>query len=117
MVISHRVVAENAGRGWRGKNQLIIHDKYSCAIRFTSVIVSFPLIWSKKAESKCGTCTACEDVCGFIKYREVLPDYRENCRRYILFLKSKGIKKDICGKCIKACYQSSIFQDIFALPS
>ena len=116
MVISHRVVAENAGIGWRGKNQLTIHDKYSCAIRFASTIVPFPLNWSKKAESKCGECTACEDVCGFIKNGDVLPDYRENCRRYILFIKSKGIEKDICGKCIKACYQSSIFQDVFILP-
>jgi len=116
MVISHRVVAENAGIGWRGKNQLTIHDKYSCGIRFASIIVPFPLNWGKKTDSKCGECTACEDVCGFIKYRDVLPDYRENCRRYILFLKSKGIQKDICGKCIKACYQSSIFQNIFSLP-
>lgn len=117
MVISHRVVVENTGIGWRGKNQLTIHDKYSCAIRFASIIVPFSLNWGKKTESKCGQCTACEDVCGFIKNREILPDYRENCRRYILFLKSKGIEKDICGKCIKACYQSSIFKDVFSLPS
>lgn len=117
MVVSHRVVAENAGIGWRGKNQLTIHDKYSCAIRFASIVVPSQLNWSKKTESKCGDCTACEDVCGFIKNRDLLPDYRENCRRYILFLKSKGIEKDICGKCIKACYQSSIFQDVFSLPS
>lgn len=117
MVISHRVIAENAGIGWRGKNQLTIHDMYSCAIRFASIIVPFPLNWGKKTKSKCGECTACEDVCGFIKNRELLPDYRENCRRYILFLKSKGIEKDICGKCIKACYKSSIFQDVFSLPS
>ncbi len=117
MVISHRVVAENAGIGWRGKNQLTIHDKYSCGIRFASIIVPYPLIWSKRTESKCGECTACEEVCGFIRNRDILPDYRENCRRYILFLKSKGIEKDICGKCIKACYQSSIFRDVFSLPS
>jgi epoxyqueuosine reductase QueG len=117
MVISHRVVAENSGIGWRGKNQLTIHEKYSCAIRFATIIVPYPLEWGKKTESKCGLCTACEDVCSFIKNRDILPDYRENCRRFILFLKSKGIEKDICGKCIKACYQSSIFQDTFLLPS
>ncbi|MHA1964073.1 MAG: hypothetical protein ACXACG_01150 [Candidatus Thorarchaeota archaeon] len=117
MVISHRVVAENAGIGWRGKNQLTIHDTYSCAIRFATIIVPFPLRWSEKTESKCGECTACEDVCGFIRKRDILPDYRENCRRYIVFLKSKGMEKAVCGKCIKACYQSSIFQDMFSLPS
>ena len=117
MVISHRVVAENAGISWRGKNQLTIHDKYSCAIRFASIIVPFSLTWGERTESRCGECTACEDVCSFIKNRERLPDYRENCRRYILFLKSKGIEKDICGKCIKACYQSSVFRDEFSLPT
>ena len=117
MVISHRVVAENAGIGWRGKNQLTIHEKFSCAIRFATIIVPYPLSMSDRSESKCGSCTACEDVCTFIKNRDILPDYRENCRRYMLFLKSKGIEKDICGKCIKACYQSSIFKEVFSLRS
>ncbi|MFX1560765.1 MAG: hypothetical protein ACFFBL_09270 [Promethearchaeota archaeon] len=116
-VISHRVVAENAGLGWRGKNQLMIHEKFSCAIRFASVIVPYALDWNEKSEAKCGSCTACEEVCSFIRNREILPDYRENCRRYILFLQSKGIEKDICGKCIKACYQKSVFSDVFSLRS
>ncbi|MFW9918779.1 MAG: hypothetical protein ACFFED_04220 [Candidatus Thorarchaeota archaeon] len=115
MVISHRAIAEQAGLGWRGKNQLIIHERYSCAIRFASVIVNLPLTYGSVAASKCGECTACEDVCKFIKNRDMLEDYRENCRRYILFLKSKGIEKDICGKCIKACYRSSIFHNQFSL--
>ncbi|MFW9768593.1 MAG: hypothetical protein ACFFF9_05800 [Candidatus Thorarchaeota archaeon] len=115
MVVSHRVVAENAGIGWRGKNQLVIHEKYSCALRFSSVLVNLPLIHGEKMESKCGECTACEDVCGYIRHREKLPDYRENCRRYILFLKSNGIEKDICGKCIKACYRKSDFSKQFSL--
>ena len=116
MVISHRVVAEQSGIGWRGKNQLMIHKRFSCAIRFATVIVPYLLEWNERSEPSCGSCTACEEVCTFIKNRERLPDYRENCRRYILFLKSKGIEKDICGKCIKACYQSSIFRDKFSLP-
>jgi len=115
MVISHRVVAENAGIGWRGKNQLIIHEKFSCAIRFASVIVNLPLIHDERMVSRCGDCTACEDACGYIRHRDKLPDYRENCRRFILFLKSKGIEKDVCGKCIKACYRSSIFHNTFSL--
>ncbi|MHA1576296.1 MAG: hypothetical protein ACTSU3_02935 [Candidatus Thorarchaeota archaeon] len=115
MVVSHRVVAELAGVGWRGKNQLIIHDRFSCAVRFSSVIVSIPLEHGTQLESKCGECTACEDVCSFIKYRSKLPDYRENCRRYILFLKSKGLEKDVCGKCVKACYRSSMLSRQFQL--
>jgi epoxyqueuosine reductase len=117
LVISHRAVAELAGVGWRGKNQLVIHEKFSCAIRFASVIVPYTLDWGNRIESKCGSCSACEDACTFIKNRNKLPDYRENCRRYILFLMSMGIEKDICGKCIKACYKNSIYRDEFILPS
>ncbi|MHA1863340.1 MAG: hypothetical protein ACTSWA_06205 [Candidatus Thorarchaeota archaeon] len=115
LVVSHRVVAENSGIGWRGKNQLIIHEKFSCAIRFASIITTMPLQHGGKIESMCGDCTACEDACGFIRHRDILPDYRENCHRYIQFLKSKGIEKDICGKCIKACYRQSKFQNQFSL--
>ena len=115
MVVSHRVVAENAGLGWRGKNQLIIHERFSCAIRFASIITNVPLLHGKRMESMCGDCTACEDICGFIRHRDILPDYRENCHRYIKFLMSKGIENDICGKCIKACYQDSKFRNLFSL--
>jgi len=115
LVISHRVVAENSGIGWRGKNQLVIHEKFSCAIRFASIITTMPLQHGERMKSMCGDCTACEDACGFIRYRDILPDYRENCRKYLLFLKSKGIEKDICGKCIKACYRQSKFQKQFTL--
>ncbi|MFW9844322.1 MAG: hypothetical protein ACFFEV_07090 [Candidatus Thorarchaeota archaeon] len=115
LVISHRVVAENSGVGWRGKNQLIIHKRFSCAIRFASVITSLPLQHGERMESQCGDCTACEDACGFIRHRNILSDYRENCHRYIQFLKSKGIEKDICGKCIKACYRDSKMRNQFEL--
>ena len=115
LVVSHRVVAENSGIGWRGKNQLVIHGKFSCAIRFASIITTIPLEHGERMESMCGDCTACEDACGFIKHRDILPDYRENCHRYIQFLKSRGIEKDICGKCIKACYRQSRLKEQFSL--
>ncbi len=116
MVVSHRAIAEQAGLGWRGKNQLIIHEKFSCAVRFASVIIPVSLEYGTPVGSRCGSCTACEDACTFIKNREKLTDYRENCRRYILFLKSKGLVKDVCGKCIKACRENGIFSSRFSLP-
>ncbi|MFW9807257.1 MAG: hypothetical protein ACFFFK_11065 [Candidatus Thorarchaeota archaeon] len=115
-VISHRTIAEHAGLGWRGKNQLTIHERFSCAIRFASIIYPNKLRWATQQSTKCGNCTACEDACSFIKNRDRLPDYRENCRRYILYLKSQGIEKSVCGKCIKACYRSSIHTHAFSLP-
>ncbi|MGY5876572.1 MAG: hypothetical protein RTU30_12560 [Candidatus Thorarchaeota archaeon] len=103
--LSHRLVAEKAGLGWRGKNSLLIHPKFSCALRFTSVITDIVLPHGQSMTSMCGECSACEDVCSFIRYREVLSDYRENCRRYLTYLGRQGITAAVCGKCIQACFR------------
>ncbi|NIM45116.1 MAG: hypothetical protein GTN80_05735 [Nitrososphaeria archaeon] len=112
MTVSHRVVAENAGLGWRGKNELLIHERYSCALRFASVIVDTPLNIAQKKDLSCGDCTACLDVCSFLRNKEMLENYRENCRRHIVAL---DLKDEVCGKCILACYRQSIFSDKFQL--
>jgi epoxyqueuosine reductase QueG len=108
MTVSHRVIAENAGLGWRGKNELVVNEKFSCAIKFASVITDLPLIHGEKVETSCGECEACLKSCPFLKNKDKLEDYRENCRKYILKL---GLKAEVCGKCIKACYRNSIFRE------
>ncbi len=112
ITVSHRVVAENAGLGWRGKNELIVNEKFSCAIRFASIIVDLPLPSGRKIESLCGECEACLEACPFLKNKDKLENYRENCRRYIIQL---GLDAPVCGKCIKACYRNSIFSNRFKL--
>ncbi len=115
LTISHRAIAENAGLGWRGKNGLLINERYSCAIRFASVVTSLPLPQGSRIEPKCGHCTACEDACTFIKYRSQLKNYRENCRKYLVYLRSQGLNRDVCGKCIQACLRRGIYKDQFVL--
>jgi len=115
LTISHRVVAEMAGLGWRGKNGLLISEKFSCAIRFASVLTPHLLKAPRKMDLQCGECHACEDVCTFIRNREILPNYRENCRKYLVHLQSQGLTHEVCGKCIKACYRQSIFSEKFNL--
>lgn len=112
MTVSHRVIAENAGSGWRGKNELVINEKFSCALRFASVITSLPLIHARKVEVSCGDCEACLEVCSFLRNRDKLKNYRESCRRYIAQL---GLKGEVCGRCIKACYRHSMFSSRFRL--
>jgi len=112
MTISHRVVAENAGLGWRGKNELVVNEKFSCAIRFASIIMSLPLIHGRRVESSCGECEACLEACPFLKNKDKLENYRENCRRYIVHLR---LEAEVCGKCIKACFRNSIFSEKFKL--
>lgn len=112
MTVSHRVVAENAGLGWRGKNELIVNSRFSCALRFASIITDLPLAYGRKVKISCGPCQACLDACPFLKNKEKLKDYRESCRKYIQKL---GLEAEVCGKCIKACYNNSIFKNKFKL--
>jgi epoxyqueuosine reductase len=112
MTISHRVVAENAGLGWRGKNELIVNERFSCALRFASVIVDFPVTHGAKVKSTCGECEACLQACTVLKNKDRLKNYRENCRKYLNQLR---LEAEVCGKCIKACYRYSIFSDRFKL--
>ncbi len=112
MTVSHRVIAENAGLGWRGKNELIVNDKLSCAVRFASVITSFPLIHARKVEASCGNCEACLEACSFLRNKDKLKNYQESCRKYIVQL---GLDGEVCGKCIKACYRHSMLSNRFRL--
>jgi len=96
-VVSHRVHAEKAGIGWRGKNSLIVNPMYSCMIRLSGVITDTPLVHTHGIDEGCGDCSSCEEVCTFLKHRERLDDYREQCM---------GLDDEVCGKCIKACVYS-----------
>jgi len=102
-VVSHRVHAEKTGIGWRGKNSLIVNPRYSCMIRLSGVITDTPLIHTPSIKEGCGDCTSCEDACTFLKHRDRLDDYREQCRVY---LDNLVLDDEVCGKCIKACVYS-----------
>lgn len=112
MTVSHRIIAENAGLGWRGKNELVVNEKFSCALRFASVTTSLPLTHARKVEASCRNCEACLEVCSFLRNKDKLKNYRESCRRYIVQL---GLEGEVCGKCIKACYRHSILSNRFRL--
>lgn len=112
MTVSHRVVAENAGLGWRGKNELVVNSKFSCALRFASILTTLPFPHSKQVKNLCGSCTACVEVCPFLRNRDKLKNYREKCR---LFINQLDLDADVCGKCIRACYRHSIFSNEFKL--
>lgn len=109
ITLSHRVVAEQAGLGWRGKNELIVNPEYSCAIRLASVITDLPLKKTAAAYGGCGACRACLDACTFLRFKDRLDNYREQCRRYIVAL---DLESEVCGKCIKACANSHVMRSI-----
>jgi epoxyqueuosine reductase QueG len=102
--VSHRIVAEHAGLGWRGKNELLVNEKLSCALRFSSIITCLPLPHGQKLNTSCKDCTACIDACTILTNKNKLQNYRANCLQQITKL---GLEADVCGTCIKACYRHS----------
>jgi len=101
--ISHRVVAEHAGIGARGKSELIVTKQNGSAVRFASFIAPENLDRDKKVGDLCGDCTACLDSCGILKRKEKLKNYRQQCMKKINVL---NLRYDVCGICVKACYES-----------
>ena len=102
LTVSQRVGAELSGIGWRGKNELIVTKERGCALRLASIICPVALPPGRKMDNLCGSCTACMKVCSFLRKKNVLKNYREQCRRFIVTL---GLEADVCGKCVKACYE------------
>jgi epoxyqueuosine reductase QueG len=112
VVVSHRVAAELSGVGWRGKNELIVNPRHSCAIRLASIITDLPLERTEPLSDRCGECRACLDACPFLDNKDKVENYREQCRRYIVSL---GLEHEVCGKCIKACVREGVHRDAFRL--
>jgi len=106
MAVSHRVAAEQSGIGWRGKNELIVNPRHSCAIRLASVVTDLALERTAPTLMGCGDCRACLDACPILGSKDRLENYREQCLRYIVSLE---LDSDVCGKCVKACVSSKVF--------
>lgn len=107
--ISHRVVAEHAGVGARGKSELIVTKQNGAAVRLASVITPQKLSPDEKVKDLCGDCRACLDHCKILLRKEELRNYRQQCMEKIRAL---NLRYEVCGICIKACYTGGKWRNI-----
>ncbi len=63
--LPHKTIAVLGGVGWIGKNNLLVTQKYGCAISMCSVLTDAPLLTENHdiIQSKCGNCNICKDIC------------------------------------------------------
>lgn len=61
----HKTVALRAGLGFIGKNNLLVTERYGCAVLLGKVLTTAPFITTSEEpqELKCGDCSICVDVC------------------------------------------------------
>ena len=57
--LSHRVIAQLAGLGWNGRNNLLVNEKYGSQIRLVTVLTDMPLEIDRPVDMNCGDCYAC----------------------------------------------------------
>jgi epoxyqueuosine reductase QueG len=102
-MISHRVAAEHAGVGFRGKHELIVTKQNGPALRLNSVITAEELDKDERMASLCGDCRACLDSCRILQKKNELSNYRQQCMERINGL---GLRHAVCGVCLRACYEN-----------
>ena len=103
--LSHKEVAQQAGLGWIGRNNLLVNPDFGSRIRLVTVLTDFSIPYDKPIEDRCGECKDCLGVCPAGAIRERVEDFdRLACYRQLdEFRKSCKIGHHICGICVKAC--------------
>ena len=63
--LPHKTVALNAGLGFIGKNNLLVTDRFGCAVMLGKVLTTAPFAAMSilPTEPQCGDCNVCVDVC------------------------------------------------------
>ncbi len=103
--LSHKEVAQQAGLGWIGRNNLLVNPDFGSRIRLVTVLTDFPILCDKTIEDGCGECADCLGVCpaGAIKDRVEDFDPLACFRQLDEFRRICKIGHHICGICVKAC--------------
>ncbi|MBC7341336.1 MAG: epoxyqueuosine reductase [Clostridia bacterium] len=105
--VSHKELARLAGLGWRGRNNLLVTEKWGAAVRLASILTDAPLATGLPLDRDCGNCYACVRVCpaGAIKRDVSRFDHLACFQELRQLSRERNIGQYICGLCIKACYR------------
>lgn len=81
-VLEH-ALAEAAGLGWQGKHTLTIHKQHGSWFLLGEIFTTAELEPDQRAESHCGSCSACIDLC---PTQAIIAPYVVDARRCISYL-------------------------------
>jgi len=103
--VSHKHVAQKAGLGWIGRNNLLVSPQFGSRQRLVTVLTNMPLKADEPLPWGCGECRACLSSCPSKSIKEKPEDFDHlGCFQQIkVLVKVAGISQNICGLCVKAC--------------
>ena len=76
-------LARKAGLGWRGKHTILLNRESGSTFFLGEILVDVPLPIDPEAESHCGTCQSCIDIC---PTQAITAPYQLDARRCISYL-------------------------------
>ena len=111
-LISHKLVAKEAGLGWVGKSGLFMTLQDGPRVRLATILTDAELSTGEPVKNKCGKCTICIDACPAGAISDV--DLENNLPQVDVFKcyeyqeerkKIWNVKVDrcICGLCQAIC--------------
>jgi epoxyqueuosine reductase QueG len=103
--LSHKHVAQAAGLGWIGRNNLLVNEQFGSRIRLVTILTDLPLTIDAPLRRDCGSCRECLSVCpaGAISERRTDFDHLRCYEQLRTFAKTLHFSHNICGICVKAC--------------
>jgi len=103
--ISHKALAQAAGLGWWGRNNLLVTPAYGARVRLVSILTNLPMLTDRPLDSSCDQCRRCIAVCpaGAIKEKNEEFDYLGCFEKLKEFRTHYNVGQYICGVCVKAC--------------
>ena len=103
-MISHKLVAHQAGIGWIGKSCLLVTASFGPRVRFVSVLTDAPLEAGSPIDKPCEKCRACVDACpvGAFSGREFHPEEGRELR-FDAYKCRDYRREHPCGLCVSVC--------------
>jgi epoxyqueuosine reductase len=101
--VSHRHVGLEAGLGFWGKNNILIHPEYGAGIRLTSLFTDMPLTIDSPIENDCGDSAACMAACPAEAISDDGFEFDKCYQMVRQFSKQDNYNVMICGLCVRAC--------------
>lgn len=103
--LSHKKLAQLAGLGWIGRNNLLVSEKLGSQLRLVTILTDMPLKTDKPVKKDCGACYLCVNLCpaGAIKDNPQGFDHIKCFEKLKEFQKNKLADQYICGVCVNAC--------------
>lgn len=103
--LSHKRIAQLAGIGWLGRNNLVVNHEFGSQFRLTTILTDAALECDRFLKSDCGKCKLCISVCpaGSIKEKQSEFDHLA-CYEKLREFRTLGYTGQfICGICVKVC--------------